>query len=294
LEITGKYLMSFHACPTGECQSGPLSHQVYLAQSDDGANWSLVPGWQPYPGSVPDVIRRGDTLYFYTPGKVARYHLDTKTFDNPTAVQIEGAPDGFVDPSLILDDQGRLVLFFLFGRLNSDPATCPAGQTSCEQVFGSATEAEGSDGARFTLDDGNRASVILTTGGSPRSASDPDVFFDGEQYVLLISHGPGFSLWTSPDLRGTYASASASMPNGLFAENSPSVPSGYFDPATKRYWLYGHRSMLNDSAVISLAVIDSLSSPPGLKDWVVTLSAESLGLGSGINVESPGFAANQP
>jgi len=70
LEITAPYLMAFHACDTSagiDCNM-PMNHKVYLAQSEDGVNWSLVPGWQPFQGSVPDVIRRGDTLYIYTPG----------------------------------------------------------------------------------------------------------------------------------------------------------------------------------------------------------------------------------
>lgn len=76
LEITGKYLMAFHACDAAaaECRD-PRNHQVYLAQSDDGAQWSLVPGWKPYPGSVPDVIRRGESL-----GLTATTHVESPGF----------------------------------------------------------------------------------------------------------------------------------------------------------------------------------------------------------------------
>lgn len=71
LEINGKYLMAFHACDTAadNCRD-PRNHRVYLAQSDDGTQWSIVPGWTPHGGSVPDVIRRGETLYIYPPGNL--------------------------------------------------------------------------------------------------------------------------------------------------------------------------------------------------------------------------------
>ncbi|MCJ7433796.1 MAG: hypothetical protein MUO77_09950 [Anaerolineales bacterium] len=52
------------------------------------------------------------------------------------------------------------------------------------------------------------------------------------------------------------------MSNQFFAENAASVPSGYFDPAAN--------------------------------EWNVVIAAESLGLGDNVNVESLGFAVNQP
>src|SRR3990172_5032147 len=78
--VTAKFLMAFHACNTAtssKCNS-PENHQVYLAQGDDGITWKMIPNWKPFKGSVPDVIRRGNTLYIYTASSnVVKYRIDT-------------------------------------------------------------------------------------------------------------------------------------------------------------------------------------------------------------------------
>lgn len=287
--------MAFHACASGECASGPGSHKVYLAQSDDGGSWSLVPGWTPFQGSVPDVIRRGGTLYIYTPGKLARYNLETGAVDGPLDVKIQGLDQGIVDPSLILDDQGRLVLFFLYGRIGGDPAGCPAGQDSCEQRFGSATEVEGSDGTLFALDNGDRVTVTVSRSSDStyKSASDPDIFFDGRQYVLYLSHGQSTSVWIAAGLRDRYTSVSI-LPQALLTDRSCGIASGHFDIASSHYWLFCHRSSPGAGTMIYSARHSDFSRQLGQDDLKAAISGESIGLGPGFNVESPGFAVNQP
>ena len=179
--VTGKYLMSFSSCETATpgCQD-PRNHEVYLAQSDDGVSWSLVPGWEVYPGSVPDVIRRGSTLYVYDRQYVTKYDLATDAqqvhwrgpggADPAKQVTVEGLGQaGYVDPSLILDDQGRLVLFFMHGIIGADPAHCPPGEATCLKHFDSAPEVEGSDGKRFLFDEGHRLTIAVG-GGDYRGA----------------------------------------------------------------------------------------------------------------------------
>lgn len=87
MSLPTKYLMSFHACnaSTTNCND-PRNHKVYIAQSDDGINWSPLPGYAPYSGSVPDIIRRGNTLYVYTPGQVRRYQIDSNTWKDAATV----------------------------------------------------------------------------------------------------------------------------------------------------------------------------------------------------------------
>ncbi|MBI4456704.1 MAG: transposase [Acidobacteria bacterium] len=285
--VTGVYVMSFHACDTATANCmDPRNHRVYLAQSNDGAAWSIIPRWTPFSGSVPDVIRRGSALYIYTAGKgVARYHLDTNTLEAPIQVTVTGVPSGFVDPSLILDDQGRLVLFFLYGRGEGDPAGCPAGQSTCANRFGSATEVVGSDGTQFTLDPGDRATVALNSAGPVKSASDPDIFFDGRQYVLYTSHGPSVWVWTLADLRGTYAKV-ADLSN-----DTGGVPSGYYDATTSRYWTYTHVTRSGVS-VIRRAVHADFSRTLTESDWTTVMTGSGLGLTATTSVESPGFAVN--
>jgi hypothetical protein len=292
-EIAGQYLMAFHACDTAaaECRD-PRNHQVYLAQSDDGAQWSIVPGWTPYPGSVPDVIRRGNTIYIYTPGQLARYHLGTGVLEGPMKVTVSGT-EGFVDPSAILDGEGRLVLFFLHGQKGGDPAQCPPQETTCEKRFGSATEVEGSDGARFTADEGDRATVALSAAGPIRTASDPDIFFDGAQYVLYISYGPGTSVWASPELRGTYAQIPG-LAGGLLSDGTGGIASGHFDPLSRQYWTFAHAPKQGQATSIRRALHADFSRQLGESDWNVVVSGASAGLTQTTNVESPGFAINAP
>lgn len=283
------YLMAFHSCEPAAC-SDPKNHTVYLAESDDGGNWSLVPGWVPYSGSVPDVIRRDDTLYVYTASPfVTRYNLQTGTLDRVT-VTVTGLPGGstseWVDPSLYVDEENRLVLFLMYAPFGAgDPARCPTGVTSCTKRFLSATEVAGSAGTRFIVDDGDRATATLTSSGS--SASDPDIFFDGRQYVMYMSHGPSVSVWTSPTLRGTFT-MSTTLTDGLLSRQKGGVPAGYFDTPTAHYWTYAHVGEAGKS-VIRRAGHPDFNQPIADASWATVLTASAVGLSATASVESPGF-----
>ncbi|MBX7219251.1 MAG: hypothetical protein K1Y36_04845 [Blastocatellia bacterium] len=286
------FYMSFHACNPASANCGdPRNHQVYLAQSTDGVKWSPVPNWKPFAGSVPDVIRRGNTLYIFSVGnggRLARYHLDTKIQDEAVPFSVSGLDNlGFVDPSLTMDENGKLVLFFLrgLGPNGSDPAGC-GSQSSCEKFFGSATEVDGSDGAQFTLDSGSRALVSLGGSSPYRSASDPDIFFDGKQYVLYISHGPSISVWTSAQLRGSY------LKTLDLSTQTGGIPSGYFDSQSGKYWTFSHITQ-NGAAVIRRAVHSDFSKSLVETDWSTVLTAPLVNLPAGVNVESPGFAVGK-
>ncbi|RME54434.1 hypothetical protein D6777_03855 [Candidatus Woesearchaeota archaeon] len=287
LNINGKYLLVFHACDSSITQCDPRNHKVYLSQSNDGEHWNVVENWEPFSGSVPDIIRRGDFLYIYTSrNELVRYDLKNKLLYEPQKVTIQGSDIHFVDPSLFIDDKGRLVLFFLYGRKGSDPASCPPNQESCDNVIGSATEVEGSEGKQFILDEGNRIKVHLDKSSKWRSASDPDIFFDGSQYVLYLSHGPSISVWTSPTLRGEY-----SMINEL-STGTGGVPAGYYDASNKNFWTFSHINK-NGASVIRRAVHKSLSDKLNENDWDVVLDGLTIGQTSTTNVESPGFAVNE-
>ena len=295
--LTKPYLMAFHVCEGTLCQDF-RNHSVYLAESADGAAWTLVPGWTPFAGSVPDVIHRGRTLYFYTsPSMVARYSLDAGVSDL-VPVAVHGLPSGgvsdWVDASLYVDEEGRLVLFMMHApaptpdRPPSDPASCPPDVTSCTKEFLSATEVPGSNGTEFVVDAGVRATTTISSVTPPRTAADPDIFFDGTQYVLYISHGPSTSVWTSPTLRGTYT-LSTRLPSGLLSDGRGGVPAGHFDVTTSRYWTYTHLGQAG-TTVIRRAVHAALTTPLEESLWEPVITGQSLGLGSHISVESPSFA----
>ena len=92
------------------------------------------------------------------------------------------------------------------------------------QQFLSATEVSGSNGSQFAVDTGDRAAAIVD-GTVFSSASDPDVFFDGTQYVMYISHGTNVTVWTSATIRGTYT-RSTSLTNGLLVSGTGGVAAG--------------------------------------------------------------------
>lgn len=287
--MDGAYLMAFHACDGAKAEcNNPRAHEVYLAQSNDGVAWEVVPGWQSYTGSVPDVIRRENTIYVYTPNSVVRCSL-TAVCSAPEAVRISGLSAGFVDPSLTMNDDGQLVLFFLYGEKGADPAQCPSGQTTCIKRIGSATEVDGSNGTQFVLDEGDRATITLNA-NELRSASDPDIFFDGTQYVLYVSHGSSIAVWTSSNLQGTYTRVNSSY----LSKNTGGIPSGFFDNATGRYWTYAHTKAQNGVSVIRRATHTTLTKQLAESDWQAVLSADDIGLNATVNVESPSFARNVP
>ena len=284
---TKLYLMAYHACERSSC-SNPRNHSVYLAESDDGRSWTGVPGWTPYAGSVPDIVRRDNTLYIYTASSfVTRYNLETGTLDR-VSLTVNGYPNGtggFVDPSLVVDDQNRLVMFMMYAEGTAgDPASCGSGVSSCTKQFLSATEVAGSNGTQFTVDSGTRATVTVTSGSS---ASDPDIFVDGSTFVMYISHGASFSVWTSSELRGTYTRSTV-LSNGLLSNQRGGVPAGHYDRTTGEYWTYVHIGESGRS-VIRRALHRSLTEPISDAGWTTVLTAASMGLSATMSVESPGF-----
>jgi hypothetical protein len=290
VSLGGAYLIAFHACSafTLDCNDS-RNHRVYPAESSDGVTWNLVAGWRPLAGSVRDVIRRGDTVYVYTSPTPARPHLASGTEDAPVCISLRtanGQPADIrlIDVSLILGDQGRLLLFFLRGTLGSDPAMCAPGRATCTKRIGSATEVEGTDAAEFVLDDGDRLSLSIGAGTPIQSVSDPDLLTDGRDMLLLSSHGSWMTVWTSLDLRGTCRQMNV-PPMGFLAAGSGGAGADYFDSSSS-FWLcaHGHRQV---EVVIRRAELQYPTRQFEEPDWAIILTGESLGLGQGVNVESP-------
>ena len=296
--------MAFHACnPAAANCNDPKNHMVYVAQSDDGARWSPVPDYQAYSGSVPDLVRRGNVLYVYSPGIVRRYRIDTDKWEDPVPVRLmgsDGGPEEFVDPSAWVDEEGKIVLFYMVGMRGGDPAQCAQGQTTCTKIFRSATEVNGGDGADFVVDGGNRVEIQISAQpmGSENfwlsTASDPDIFKGPGGYVLYISRGNSVQVFSSDELRGSYVMASG-LPNGLLNSNSGGIASGHYDAGSGKYWTYVHSNEGGSTTVIKRAVHSSIAVPLAPSDFSTMISGSSFpGLGSAYRVESPGFAVNEP
>ena len=290
---THPYLMAVLACRVAQCPN-PATHQVFVLQSRDGLHWSRVPSWRPFPGSVPDLVRRGPIVYIYalSPGgpsglTLIRVNELTGATTAPFGVTIAGLRGSFVDPSVALDASGRLILAGLVARgVGYDPAACPPPATSCTQSFDSATEIPGTNGTRFRLDPGTRATVALSP--AQPVASDPSLFAAGGQWAMEISLGASVVAGTSSTPRGTFRYV------GSPSEGAGGVPSGYYDAVTHQYWTSITAGAPNQPTVIRRAVSPSLTTTIPSDQWITVVTSTTLGLGPGWSVQSPGFAPNVP
>lgn len=283
--FTQKYIMSFHSCDVSQC-NGPQDHTVQLAESDNGSSWTLVPNFPTYQGSVPDVIIRNNKLYLYTPGVVKRYNYDTDTWDSQTtSVSIKDSANNnvnFVDPSAFVDSSGNLILIFMNSTgFSGDPAQC--NPYPCTKYFDSATEVSGSDGTQFVKESGHRFSITLSSG----TASDPDIYFDGSNYILYISKGSSTYAYYSPSLHGSYQSL-PNLSSGLLTNNG-GIPCGYYDTISQKYWTYVHASSGNTTEIKQCIHSDFNTS---ISNFTTIISGSLTGLGSNFKTESPGFTEN--
>jgi hypothetical protein len=236
--FSSKYVLVFHHCFTSafDCFD-PMQHQISLAHSNDGENWTIDKELPALSGSVPDIILRGNDFWIYTLPE--SYLIDAsslsvkkkegvKVFDRSNRRRIQ------VDPSPILDEKGRIVLFFLEGIPGIDPARCPQNQR-CTKRFLSATEREGSQGMLFDLDDGIRLNVSIQ---GNEFASDPDIFIGRDDlFYMYISRGQGTQVFVSEDLRGEYKEV------GWLTSRNGGVACGHYDRKTDRFWSYTSKNV---------------------------------------------------
>jgi hypothetical protein len=74
---------------------------------------------------------------------------------------------------------------------------------------------------------------------------------------------------------------------------SGGVGAAHFDALSSSIWLFSHVHQ-QVGMVIRRATVKDLTRQLEEPDWTTVLTGEGLGLGQGVNVESPGFALNQP
>lgn len=298
---SAKYLMAFHSCDTttgtSYCSGNPSHHYTQLAGSDDSISWKAISGWTPWQGSVPDIIRRGNTLYVYNASSTI-HKIDVASGAQTSAsISIRtaaGANVSFVDPSPILDSSGKIVLFYLNSTgMTGDPASC-SSFANCVKTFSSATEITGSDGAQFIQDDGDRVKITLTGIAPALAASDPDIFQGPSGYVLLVSQGSNVLAFQSATLQGSYT-AIPGLTDATLIAGAGGVPAGHYDESSGEYWLFVHKSASPTApTVIKRAKTSSLGSALNAAHFSDALTGSGLALGSSISVESPGFMKNTP
>ena len=298
-EWDDEYFMTVTICEpnsTTNCSS-PTSHQVVASGSDDGASWFVLPYWGMfmYHGSVPDIVRRGNMVYIFTPNEVARYNVETEVWTPPVSVTLTdpATTGGFVDPSVYIDQHGRIVLFYLLGILGQDPAGCSPSGSTCTKYIHSAIEVPGSDGTAFVAKPGDRLAVP-TGGNDPPISSDPDIIRVGDEFIVLLSRGNSTQLWTSPSLHGTYT-LSPSLPNGYLWQGGPAVASGLYHESTGEYWFFGHQySSTYNTKVIRRAVVSSITSQIPSSTWTTVAGPNDFGLSNATELGSPGVCLNSP
>jgi len=206
---TFKYLMTFQACAGDECNT-PQGHTVYLAGSDDGINWSLIEEFEPFPGSVPDLVFYNNELYiFHTKGaSTFHWHKLNQCFEavDMGSTQIVGSDfnNGFVDPSMIVSGDD-LIMFYLPGNPGGNPAGCD--EYPCTREIHTSV-ADNGDMRSFTQQDGNHVSMYIEDEEAEiQLFCDPDILrLKKGSYLLYISIGGSTLVYQGTSLSGTFVS----------------------------------------------------------------------------------------
>lgn len=285
--LDAPYWMTFHQCDTQKVDCfDPMKHETRIASSQDAVRWRILSSITPFQGSVPDLLIRDEELYVFSLPKLHRMAPKEKkeeiahfhVLDNNDELVLQ------VDPSPILDTDGKIVLFFLVGIAGVDPARCPKEQRSCTKQFRSATEIEGSKGKRFRLDPGIRAEITISQG---HFASDPDVFAGPNGYYLYISRGAQVQALYAQELRGSYTPI-ASLPNGMLSKNNGGVPAGYFDAKEKLFYTFITRHKGGNRTEIHGAKHKGFSKTLTERDFSPVITPQLLG-NPNLTIASPGL-----
>ena len=298
----GEYLLTVFSCEASTCmEPNTFNHEVWIAYSDDGVTWTFPEEDVPFEGSVPDILRRDNTLYaFGGRGTIKRYHFDTDEWEDPVEYSTTGADVRWNDKSPVLGEDGLLHLFFLSSEIdNGDPAECPANsETPCTQYFRSAIEVEGSDGTLFDIQDEPNLVVDIAPG---ERASDPDVFqlADG-RWGMLITWLEGTAFFTSDTLHGEYLPAEELGTPPYLADPFYGLGVSHYIADEEMYWTYVNtpQDIPGTEAFmlqIERAVHRDFEQKLDTVDFEVVLSeADGSGLPSGYWAASPGFTLNRP
>ena len=294
VQFDDSYLMAFQSCDTlvNDC-GNPRSHTVHVAGSEDGYQWELLTEIPSFDSSVPDIIIRDDILYIFALPELRRLNLQTGEWMETVSPQVfnqDGVQIMHVDPSLFIDDDNNIVLFFMEGQEGVNPATCPTGDLDCSKYFLSATEEPGSQGSVYFMDDGVRMEIQLSS--AQRIAADPDIFHGPDGYYQYVSRGQNIQVFFSTELRGTYQSLSG-LDDGILTRGGGGVPAGYYDAEQGLFYTFVTTSVDGAISEIRLATHPSLDTPIERDSFETIISGAQL-FSEGHLVASPGVLALEP
>ena len=260
------YLIAFNSCSHEDCDN-PSNHEIFLAGSDDGEEWELIEEFDNgHMGSVPDIVYYNDYIYLFHTSSEGDHNYDVldKCFnivDTGTVFLEGGDEDGWVDPSLIIDDD-ELVLFYLPGVKGQDPAMCPEDVESCTKEIHSARSSL-STLPLFQLVLESRVEAELNTkpdSGAIISFSDPDIIqLEDGSYLLYVSSGSNSLVYVGSDLDGSFESPSDDGELVFASEKEGGVPSAVQDLSTGDVWLYVHKDDEDGNRIIKRAVSDGIT-----------------------------------
>jgi hypothetical protein len=158
---------------------GPYQHKILSATSTDGINWTTDPGVRIEHASVPCAIKDDSRIIIY-------YVDADRGPGQPESVTCAVTTDGInfskqpfkidgmttlkaLDPSIVRDDSGRYLLYYLASNVSGDPAA--------EKTDHQIHLAVGEDGINFRYE----RSVFTYPG-----LVDPDVFFFNGQWFMYV------------------------------------------------------------------------------------------------------------
>lgn len=268
------YVMAFHTC-SSNCEN-PTGHTVRLAQSQDGAVWSDVPGWKPLSGSVPDAIRRGNTFYVIGAG-LTRIDMTTgsATADRLAVKKTNGSNALARDVSFAGQmPDGRFVIAYV------PPMQDVVGTTSIPVQI--AVEDKGSDGANYTFY-ATAISIESTSLPVIGQPTDPDIFFNGNQWVLYVSVGSNVVSFTGSSVTGPYDAGSATV----ISNQAGGVPAGVQSDSGVMTFVNSGSS--RENLVIQRAVSATGTAAIPAAAFSTVLTGAAYGAST---AESPGIARN--
>ena len=294
IQFDCSYVMTFHSCDTLVKDCGnPSSHTVHVAGSKDAYEWELLTDIPSFDSSVPDIIIRDEILYIFALPELRRLNLQTGEWLDVAYPQIlnqDGEQIIHVDPSLFIDDENNIVLFFMEAQEGFNPATCPLGDLDCSKYFLSATEVAGSQGSVYSVDDGVRMEIQLSE--SQRIAADPDIFQGPDGYYQYVSRGQNIQVFFSPDLRGVYHPLST-LDDGILTRGGGGVPAGHYDFEQELFFTFVTTAVDGAISDIRLATHHSIDTTIERDSFNTVISGAQL-FSEGHLVASPGFLALVP
>ncbi|MFH0796151.1 MAG: hypothetical protein V2A65_03735 [Candidatus Omnitrophota bacterium] len=201
----GVYSQGQRGSGPGGSPGGPMNDETFGAVSDNGLDFTILPGPFFEHASVPDVLefskdgpagKAGTLLLYFVDFSEARgpgtetismaTSTDGTTWSEKEPIVLAGKRNqgATVDPSVIELPDGRIRMYFFGSEMTGgDPAMVPGDHKIYSAISG--------DGIHFKVEEGVRFQSPSTT--------DPDVVRSGSEWFMVLSKGRDTLLARSND-----------------------------------------------------------------------------------------------